>query len=312
LFQSVGKAKGGGKDAAEQYAVAFLSPTERALAANKKKYSALTAAYLAAEDDSALYPVSSGGWFNRKGSSSAESWNNCVDELRELPFVDAVMKAGTMIRDRHRKNKAAAEAHAALNAPLPPNVETELRPVREWAAQMPPSLVTLSVDGLTAMVKSTLHQNVHRVTFDAIKNRVGDQPCDKGCCVHATVCGHVLAACRKKNVSVVSLMNPRDTTTGWVDQYRATIDVPSTEEIESHMHLRDETLLMPPALKRKAGRPEKRKRRAGGLEAGMKRKMHCKICGKGHHKHRCPTVVPCAQCRQLGHFKRDCPSSKKK
>jgi hypothetical protein len=50
--------------------------------------------------------------------------------------------------------------------------------------------------------------------------------------------------------------------------------------------------------------------RANGVKP--MRKMHCNNCGKGHHKHQYPDIVPCAQCKQFGHFKRDCPSSKKK
>jgi hypothetical protein len=291
-----------------------MSKTTVELAENKKKFSPATAAYLAKVPDSVQYPVAGNpkGWYSHMGSSSVESLNNHLGELREMPFVDSLLASAALIQRRHRTNKASAQRHAALGALLPPKVEGEMRPHREWAAQMPPHLVTLSEDGETAMVKSTANANLWRVKFGAFTNRVGDTACDKGCGMQTTVCPHMLAACRKKNVAVESLMNPKDTTAGWTEQYEGTIELPSTRDIESFMHLRDESLLLPPALKRKAGRPSKRKRIRGGLEKGMKRKMTCGICGKNHGKHQCPTVVPCALCKQKGHFKRDCPSSTKK
>ena len=41
---------------------------------------------------------------------------------------------------------------------------------------------------------------------------------------------------------------------------------PSTAEIESHSHLKDDNLFVPPVMKARTGRPRKGKRVRGGLE----------------------------------------------
>jgi hypothetical protein len=62
-----------------------------------------------------------------------------------------------------------------------------------------------------------------------------------------------------------------------------------------HSHLRDETLKMPPALKRKRGRPKNAERELGPMERSgtfkKKRKpMTCQYCfTPGHSQAHCPS-----------------------
>ncbi|KAJ1446710.1 hypothetical protein M885DRAFT_545454, partial [Pelagophyceae sp. CCMP2097] len=111
-----------------------------------------------------------------------------------------------------------------------------------------------------------------------------------GCCVNEIVCAHVCAAARKKGVEIHTLVNPCDTTVGWHAQYAHSVELPSTAEIESFRHLREPLWRLPPALRRKAGRPKKQKRKKSGLEVGLAKKrprrMTCGNCGKkdGHNK----------------------------
>jgi hypothetical protein len=71
----------------------------------------------------------------------------------------------------------------------------------------------------------------------------------------------------------------------------------STADIASFKHLRNTSWRLPPALRRKTGRPKKAKRIKGGMEASQAsgkrpRKMTCGICGKkGHTKKTCPDKV---------------------
>mmetsp|Transcript_18442 Transcript_18442/g.63496 ORF Transcript_18442/g.63496 Transcript_18442/m.63496 type:complete len:322 (+) Transcript_18442:397-1362(+) len=127
--------------------------------------------------------------------------------------------------------------------------------------------------------------------------RAPQTACDKGCCVNEIVCAHVCAAARKKGVEIHTLMNPCDTTVGWHAQYAHSVELPSTVEIATFKHLHEPLWRLPPALRRKAGRPKKQKRCKSGLEVGLAKKrprrMTCGNCGKkdGHNKGNCPQPI---------------------
>jgi hypothetical protein len=70
----------------------------------------------------------------------------------------------------------------------------------------------------------------------------------------------------------------------------------STVEIAQFKHLREPLWRLPPALRRKAGRPKKRGRKKSAMEVAMAkrpRRMRCTNCGKksGHNKGNCPLPI---------------------
>mmetsp|Transcript_1211 Transcript_1211/g.3759 ORF Transcript_1211/g.3759 Transcript_1211/m.3759 type:complete len:407 (+) Transcript_1211:138-1358(+) len=291
--------KGGGQAACEFYEQAFRARTLEELAAIKATFPPLIAEYLNQISDEMQYPAGRGGWWGHAGSSPAESHNAAMADLREAPFVGGLLTAAENIARRYRKRKQEALNHKGN---LPPRIEAQVSVARNFATDFIPSaLVTLSDDGSTAMVQSTKTAAQYRVIFANVCNRRnGPQTqaaCDKGCCVNEIVCAHVCAAARKKGVEIHTLMNPRDTTVGWQAQYAHSVELPSTADIESFKHLREPLWRLPPALRRKAGRPKKQKRKKSGLEVGLAKKrprrMTCGNCGKkdGHNKGNCPQPI---------------------
>jgi len=222
--------KGGGQAACEFYEQAFRARTLEELAAIKATFPPLIAEYLNQISDEMQYPAGRGGWWGHAGSSPAESHNAAMADLREAPFVGGLLTAAENIARRYRKRKQEALNHKGN---LPPRIEEQVSKSRSFAMDyIPPPWVTISDDGLTAMVKSTKTAAQYRVTFANICHR-RDGPetptaCDKGCCVGEIVCAHVFAAARAKGVEIHTLMNPRDTTVGWQAQYAHSVELPCT------------------------------------------------------------------------------------
>ena len=175
--------QGGGREAADKYAATFGSSSIVHIAARKGAYTPAQAAYLDPIADEVQYSAALGDWFGHKRSSPAESHNNALADVRETPFVAAILKMAENMWRRHRKCRTSVLAH---RCPLPPRVAVDIAEAGAWAfTNIPLSRVTLSADGKSALVGSTRSAAQHRVTFDAVKNRraalKGDTlGCDKG------------------------------------------------------------------------------------------------------------------------------------
>ncbi|KAJ1446065.1 hypothetical protein M885DRAFT_547805 [Pelagophyceae sp. CCMP2097] len=213
--------KGGGQAACEFYEQAFRARTLEELAAIKASFPPHIAEYLNQISDEMQYPAGTGGWFAHAGGSPAESHNAAMADVREAPFVGGMLTAAENIARRYRSRKLEA---LDLKGNLPPRIEEQVSKSRSFAMDyIPSSLVTLSDDGSTAMVKSTTTAAQYKVTFSNTP-----MACDKGCCVGQIVCAHVCAAARKKGVEVHTLMNKFDTTAGWQAQYAHSVELPCT------------------------------------------------------------------------------------
>mmetsp|Transcript_8273 Transcript_8273/g.29086 ORF Transcript_8273/g.29086 Transcript_8273/m.29086 type:complete len:278 (+) Transcript_8273:213-1046(+) len=266
------------------------------LDAIKQTFPPAVADYLGKIPDEEQYPATRGGWYVHYGSSPVESFNACMREVRGMPLVQGILKACENIQERFALRKQDALTHKGS---LPPRVQKQVRTSRNFSTDnIPLAAVTLSNDGKTAMVKSTITAASYRVTFEHVKNRRNlpgvPTPCDKGGCINEIVCAHVFTAARAKGVEIEALMNPFDTTAGWKAQYAHSIELPSTADVSNFKHLREPLWRLSPTLKRRAGRPKKPKRHKGPLVeprvAKRPRKMMCSICGKrdSHNKGKCP------------------------
>jgi len=80
--------------------------------------------------DKCQYPATLGGWYGRMGCSPAEAHNNALADVRETPFVGALLVTAENVTRRHRKCGAAAAAH---KGPLPPTVVSAIAPARAYA-----------------------------------------------------------------------------------------------------------------------------------------------------------------------------------
>ena len=93
-------------------------------------------------------------------------------------------------------------------------------------------------------------------------------------------------------------MHVKDTAADWKASYTGRVmEIPTTADIESFAHLADEQLRLPPALRRKAGRPTKKRLPSTLADFVVKRKrtMTCQVCfEKNHTKAHCPTLLASA------------------
>ena len=179
---------------------------------------------------------------------------------------------------------------------MPPRVAAAQASSRLAALRIDQSKITFldSAKKVALVPGVTDSSRFFKVDLREIKNG-GKDACDGLCMVlKPDPCPHARAAAMAAGMDIHGLMNPLLTTAAWKDQY-ADLDfpLPSQAEIDRYAHLINRNIRLPPALKRKKGRPKENKRKKGPLSpkgAKTKRTMTCQVCftRDGYTKKTCP------------------------
>ena len=292
--------KGGGKEAAQFYERCHRARSPEELASIKSEMPPATAELLSKVDDARQYPVAMPNGGNNTGitsSSYSESFNNCIAEERQLCMASAYKKLVVKERDRFIRSKEQA---AACESIVPPRVAATQAWSRVAALRIDQCKITFLDEGKkVALVPGlTDSSRFFKVDLREVKNG-GKNACDGLCMVlKRDPCPHARAAAMAAGMDIHGLMNPLLTTAAWKDQY-ADLDfpLPSQAEIDGYAHLINRNIRLPPALKRKKGRPKENKRKKGPLSpkgAKTKRTMTCQVCfaRDGHTKKTAPCETP--------------------
>jgi len=102
-----------------------------------------------------------------------------------------------------------------------------------------------------------------------------------------TICAHIAASCRFSRQPLQTLLHPMKTSAGWYRQYKH-VDASAQISLVDLDGFADDTIFMPPAFGRKAGRPGKGDRKKPGflqrLQGIKRRQSTCLLCRATDHK----------------------------
>ena len=243
---------------------AIYAKTNNELDSYLKQYNKKTKTYMSRKMPEEQYTFKCPQLAGHSTSQGAESAHNANGELRKAPFGDLLVIARTLLR-RFQARRADATKHMAA---LPPRTIRAHREQQKYAALVPADAVTFH-NSDQALVDSAVERRNYMIDFGAARTNNRTRMCDCGRNVGAKgLCRHLLAGARAKGIQPETVMPFNQTTAAWQAGYNAckTLRLPSTAEIESHSHLKDDNLFIPPVIKAPTGRPKKGKRIRSGLE----------------------------------------------
>lgn len=230
--------------------------------------------YLNKVPDHQQYPVSATGLRGNLGKNMGESDENALLNVKEAPFTRSLLLLASNIQQRWQSQRENALECKGI---LPPRIDTRMRAQNARAPLFRSNLVSISPCKTNASVQSVRYPGkVYRVQYDAIRN-ADSNACDGLCSIPTGVpCEHQIAAATHLGKHISTFMNVKDRADTWQNMYDSlVIEIPSTAEIESFIHMKKDNLRLPPSLPRKRGRPRNMNRSMGPTEkrSYKKRKM---------------------------------------
>ena len=312
--KSIKAAQGGGAAVANLYAHAWYAKTTGDLHQKIANINANERArqFLFVNNNTEprnLFPLAAGlGKFNQ--SNAVESVNQHNKQARMVPFAYSLLALGQIISERQRKRYEEAKKWVQPGGGMPPKHQFPEKfhsEMMKYATGRLAHKVTYVDEGSIAVVVDSCSKAQFEVNLDELaqaKNPGSCCTCEVGA-AESVPCEHMHMVAAERGVPVSTLLDQRLTSFGWFEVFRREenrpIPYPTAQQWTKHADLQDLDLALPPAYKRPAGAPRKKRfadshelmidqMRNGGGQKKKRKARTCKLCGQSpwHKEDACP------------------------